>query len=90
MESKGTLVRLPVNLADGQQTLEGWLIKVEEVEEDTLVVNVTTSADTMIGKYELLYETKLKNSEKDFVKQDLDTFICVLFNPWCKGMDNYS
>ncbi|XP_045194210.2 protein-glutamine gamma-glutamyltransferase 4-like [Mercenaria mercenaria] len=84
-ESKGTLIRLRVDLTDGVESIEGWVVKVEDLKDDTLTLSVTSAVDSMIGKYELLYETKLKGSEKDFTKQDLDTNFCVLFNPWCKA-----
>lgn len=88
-ESKGTLIRLPIDLVDGVEATEGWVTKVTEMKDDTLTMSIMSEADSMIGKYELLYETKLKDSKKDFNKQDLDTNVYILFNPWCEGRQSF-
>lgn len=85
-ESKGTLVRLPVDLETGKGSSEDWSVKVTEVKEKTLTLTVTSEPDAMIGKYELLFETHVKGSAEDVTKQDLDTFFYLVFNPWCKGL----
>ncbi|XP_052817251.1 protein-glutamine gamma-glutamyltransferase K-like [Mya arenaria] len=83
-ESKGTLIRLPLNLNGDASTADNWNVKVKDVDKKVLTLTVCSEADSMIGKYELMFETKVKGSENDFANQDLDTFFYLLFNPWCK------
>lgn len=78
-------MRLPVNLDGTVGTANDWKVKVSEVKDNLLTLAVTSEPDAMVGKYELLYETKLKDRTTDFSKQDLDTFFYLVFNPWCKG-----
>ena len=85
LESKGTLVRLPADLSGAVGKSDDWKVKVTEVKDSLLTLAVTSEPDAMIGKYEVLFETKLKDSTKDFSKQDLDTFFYLVCNPWCKG-----
>ena len=85
-ESKGTIVRMPV-FPSGSTSDLAWSSKVVEVKDKTLKLEVTPDTDCNIGKYEILIETKLKDSDKDFTKADTEQIFYVLFNAWCKGMD---
>ncbi|KAH3778779.1 protein-glutamine gamma-glutamyltransferase 4-like isoform X2 [Dreissena polymorpha] len=83
-ESKGTIIRLPINLDGSPSTTDNWQVTMTDLGGNVMTLCVTSEADSMIGKYELLFETKLRDSEKDFANQDLDTFFYLLFNPWEK------
>jgi len=85
IESKGTLIRLPVNLDGKPSSADNWQVKVTDLKDKVLTLTVTSEADAMVGRHELMFETKVKDSEKDFSNQDLDTIFYLLFNPWCQG-----
>lgn len=92
-ESKGSLIRIPLDVAESKKekfdNAKDWSTKVEDVCKENVKVVITPPPDAIIGAYQLFIETALKDDTKD--EKDRKRFefegekIIVLFNPWCEG-----
>ncbi|XP_071091766.1 hemocyte protein-glutamine gamma-glutamyltransferase-like isoform X1 [Haliotis cracherodii] len=81
-QSKGSVVG--VQKVDKVKDNE-WGFQILSVEEKALVLNVSSDADTIVGRYQLFVDTvhtsSQGNVEKFRYKHPDDIYI--LFNPWC-------
>lgn len=88
-ESKGTLVRLPVEWtkdAKSSDFAKCWEVCTLDTVEKTVTLTLTSPADSYIGVYDLYVETQLKGEDKmkrHKHDRDANKDIILLFNPWC-------
>lgn len=89
-ESKGTLIRVPVN-RDREFARDVWLARFTQRQNDgetVTRVQITPPANAIVGRYNLFVETKTNanDSEKpEIFRYKHPEEIIVLFNPWCRG-----
>ncbi|KAJ8303644.1 hypothetical protein KUTeg_020040 [Tegillarca granosa] len=88
-ESKGSLIRIPVDVTESRKeeldNAKDWSTKVEDVCKENVKVVITTPPDAIIGVYQLFIETTLKDDEKDRKRFEYEgEKIIILFNPWCE------
>lgn len=89
-ESKGTLIRVPVN-RDREFARDVWLAKFTQRQNDgetVTRVQITPPANAIVGRYDFFVETKTEASDSE--KPEIFRYkhpeeIIVLFNPWCRG-----
>ena len=64
-----------------------WGMQVKEANGSTVRLSIMSSAKAIIGRYEIFFETKHKESsgEASFFRYKHEEQICVLFNAWCSG-----
>ncbi|XP_067035423.1 coagulation factor XIII A chain-like isoform X2 [Acropora muricata] len=88
-ESKGTLIRVPVN-RDREFARDVWLARFTQRQNDgetVTRVQITPPANAIVGRYNLFVETKTNanDSEKpEIFRYKHPEEIIVLFNPWCR------
>ncbi|XP_076113269.1 protein-glutamine gamma-glutamyltransferase K-like [Mytilus galloprovincialis] len=90
-ESKGSIIRIPLNLNSTVISTDigkCWKIVTEKQESKAVRCVITTPPDACIGDYELFVETKLKDG-KESSRHKFDGRIIILFNPWCKDDSVY-
>ncbi|KAK3592534.1 hypothetical protein CHS0354_039881 [Potamilus streckersoni] len=86
-ESKGTLMRIPINVKDQTTTKDAagdWSVQVTKVEGHSVTFSVNTEPDDIIGTYATFIETKLEGKSEDFTRFESDALFYLIFNPWCK------
>ncbi|XP_050396227.1 protein-glutamine gamma-glutamyltransferase K [Patella vulgata] len=93
MENKGSLVTLalPETGANTTMTTDLYQWKVDKVKitDKDVSFDVTPPVTSIIGKYKLFIETKLKDSDKVSRFEVEDEDIYIIFNPWCPEDDVY-
>ena len=87
-ESKGTVIRIPLDLKSSSRssdTTETWSAEATVIGGKSLECSVTSAPDSSIGEYRFYVETTLSNN-KDSVKRYVeDAPMIILFNAWIKG-----
>jgi len=88
-ESKGTLLRLALNIMDKTKVVNSalgkWTAQVTEVDGKSLHFTITSPANAFIGRYGVFIETGLKLDDKATRRFEMeDDEIFMIFNPWCK------
>ncbi|GLG96849.1 Annulin [Gryllus bimaculatus] len=76
---QGTLVAVPL-LDKGEESGGTWSAALLANTEDVIQVQITTAADTIVGKWKMDIDTKLRNDGA--VSYSHKDPIYVLFNPW--------
>ena len=63
-------------------------MQVKEANGKTVRLSIMSSAQAAIGYYDVIVETKSKDSagEKSMHRYKHEEQICILFNAWCKGI----
>ena len=90
-ESKGTVIRLPLNIKTTDVTRDigqCWNAVTEAKTPTTIRCLITSPPDACIGTYDLYVETKLKDEQDDGQRFKYPGRIIYIFNPWCEGMWN--
>ena len=65
-----------------------WGMQVKQTNGNTVRLLVMPSVNAAIGYYELMVETKSKDSSGDvspYRYKHEEEQICILFNAWCQG-----
>ena len=62
-------------------------MQVKEADGETVQLSIMSSAQAAIGYYDVIVETKSKDSsgEESLHRYRHEEQICILFNAWCKG-----
>ena len=83
-ESKGSIVRV---VCGDSLTPTQWGMQVKEATGSTVRLSITSSAKAIIGRYDVIVETKNKapSDEESLFRFKHEEQICVLFNAWCSG-----
>lgn len=90
-ESKGTVIRLPLNIKTTDITRDigqCWNAVTETKTPTTIRCLITSPPDACIGTYDLYVETKLKDEDDEGQRFKYPGRIIYIFNPWCEGMYN--
>ncbi|KFM78740.1 Annulin, partial [Stegodyphus mimosarum] len=87
--SQGTMIFCPVVPCDNSVLpSDGWQCKLlSGAEESSIVVEVTTTPNCIVGEWILEIDTKVKKEREEQAKSLRYTSkkpIFILFNPWCK------
>ena len=84
-QSKRGIVRIRVR---DTLILSKWGMQVKEANGKTVRLSIMSSAQAAIGYYDVIVETKSKDSsgEKSLHRYKHEEKICILFNAWCKGI----
>ncbi|CAL1538646.1 unnamed protein product [Lymnaea stagnalis] len=88
-ESKGTLLRIKLNLREDSSSLSvssKWNVKTQRLKKKSLDILVATPANAFVGKYGIFVETVLcgdKHSCRRFEVEDDELYL--IFNPWCEA-----
>ncbi|CAE1321058.1 TGM1 [Acanthosepion pharaonis] len=87
-QSKNTINRLTVLSPPKYESNEFrqlWKAKYVELKGNTIKIEVTPTANVLVGVYKVYLETKNINDPEDTPERyQLQDKIYVLFNPWCK------
>lgn len=87
-ENKGGIVRVKIR---DTLIVSKWGMHVnEEADGKTVRLSIMSSAQAMIGYYDVMVETKSKDSsgEESLHRHKHEEQICILFNAWCLGNFN--
>ena len=87
-QNKGGIVRVEIRDA---LIASKWRMQVIETDGNTVRLSITSSAQAMIGHYDVMVETKSKDSsgEESLHRHKHEEQICILFNAWCPGKFNW-
>ncbi|XP_070537091.1 protein-glutamine gamma-glutamyltransferase K-like [Ptychodera flava] len=81
--SKGTLMK--VANVEGTLSSDNWGYQITQKEGNSVTLDVLLPVSVYIGKYGLALETVSTHNEESMkFRQDLESPMYVLFNPWCK------
>lgn len=63
-----------------------WHAKANDIDENNLLLEVTTSVDSIIGEWNLNFDTKSMNyGNSSLHSNPIKKSIIILFNPWHKS-----
>ncbi|KAJ7377337.1 hypothetical protein OS493_029696 [Desmophyllum pertusum] len=81
-QNKGGIVRVQIRDA---LVLSKWGMQVKEANGNTVRLSIMSSAQAAIGYYDVMVETKSKDSsgEESLYRYKHEEQICILFNAWC-------
>ena len=87
-QNKGSIVRVEIRDA---LVVSKWGMQVKKTNRNTVRLSITSSAQAMIGYYDVIVETKSKDSsgEESLHRHKHEEQICILFNAWCPGKFNW-
>ena len=62
-------------------------MKIKEVSGKNMYLTVMSSANAIIGRYEVFLETKTTDSDGKLsvFRRKEEEIVCILFNAWCEG-----
>uniref|UniRef100_K1PKF5 Protein-glutamine gamma-glutamyltransferase 4 n=1 Tax=Magallana gigas TaxID=29159 RepID=K1PKF5_MAGGI len=86
-ESKGTVIRIPLDLKPTTKTsdaTETWFAEVKNIAGKGLECAITSAPDSSIGEYRFYIETNLKDTDAVKRYEENESMI-ILFNAWAKG-----
>lgn len=86
-ESKGTVIRIPLDLKSSSRssdTTETWSAEVKVTGGKSLECSVTSAPDSSIGEYRFYVETTLSNNKDSMKRYVEDAPMIILFNAWIK------
>lgn len=83
-QNKGGIVRIQIQDA---LILSKWGMQIKEANGNTVRLSIMSSAQASIGYYDVMVETKSKDSsgEESLHRFKHQEQICILFNAWCLG-----
>lgn len=86
-QNKGGIVRVEIRDA---VLASKWGMQVKETNGNTVCLSIMSSAQATIGYYDVMVETKSKDSsgEESLHRHKHEEQICILFNAWCRGKFN--
>lgn len=91
-ESKGTVIRLPLNIKTTDVTKDigqCWNAVTEAKTPTTIRCLITSPPDACIGTYDLYVESKLKDEDDEGQRFKYPGRILYIFNPWCEADSVY-
>ena len=62
--------------------LNSWFAHISKVEDSSIVVEVTSSVNCLVGEYRLSVDVKTRTGFNSFA---VDTRVLILFNAWAKS-----
>jgi len=80
--NNGTLITVPLTLMTDRVEPGDWSVRLVHAGQNTMRVQVTTSATSIVGAWKMEIDTRNKNSGKS-LSFSIDRPIHLLFNPWC-------
>ncbi|CAH0557745.1 unnamed protein product [Brassicogethes aeneus] len=81
----GTMVAIP--LLKQKEKLYSWNVILFSSKENIITVEISTSANSVVGKWLMEIDTKIKDNGA--YSYAWETKIYLLFNPWCKNDQVY-
>lgn len=85
LQSKGTVV--PVHKVDSFDSSR-WGFNITEIDDKTVSLKLFSTADAIVGRYQIFIDTfhKNPNGDVDKFRYKHPDDIYIIFNPWSQGM----
>ncbi|XP_061163018.1 protein-glutamine gamma-glutamyltransferase K-like [Saccostrea echinata] len=86
-ESKGTVIRIPLNLKPSTTSSDAtgtWFAEVQSITEKVMECGISSASDSSIGRYQFYVETNLKDNKESLNRFEEKEPYIILFNAWAK------
>jgi len=86
-ETDGTKIVLPLY---GKPRSKTWSVEVKDQDGKQVTFKVKSSPKCCVGRWNVRVNSLNRNDQEPALKEwNYPKPIYMLFNPWCKGTDNY-